>query len=81
MSVSSSIRLLTLQRTRALVAFLLGALLFFTYLSSIWLRHGKRDGNSFGINNASSINATVRAAWRALLKTPGNGIITIVMII
>src|SRR5215469_9004173 len=56
MSASPSIRRLTLQRTRVLVAFAVGTLLFFTYRSNTWPRQGKRDGNPLGINNASSIN-------------------------
>ena len=56
MSVSPSIRLLTFHRMRALVAFALGALLFFTYQSYFWLRYVKGDGNPLGINNASSSN-------------------------
>jgi hypothetical protein len=56
MSASPSIRRLTFQRTRVLVAFVLGTLVFFTYQSNIWPRQGKRDGNPLGINDASSNN-------------------------
>jgi len=54
MSLSPSIRLLALQRTRALVAFALGILVFFTYQS----RPRKRDPNPVGINNVSTSNKT-----------------------
>ena len=54
MSLSPSIRLLALQRTRALVAFALGILVFFTYQS----RPRKRDPNPVGINNVSASNKT-----------------------
>ena len=56
MSVSTSIPPLTFQRTRVLVAFALGIVALFTFQSNIWLRHGKGNGNSLGVNNASSIN-------------------------
>src|SRR5215469_14937874 len=56
MSVSPSIRLLTCQRTRVLVAFALGTLVFFTFQSTIRLHHGKGNANSLRVNNASIID-------------------------